>query len=48
MKQMIIMLAMLLLGIAIYNLIAGEGQGSLLHTMGGIWQEEIRIRSSYP
>ena len=48
MKQIIVMVATLMLGIAIYQLIAGSGNGSIMESVGGLWQQEIELRSSNP
>lgn len=48
MKQIIVMAAMIMLGIAIYQLIAGSGNGSIMESVAGLWQQEIQLRSSNP
>lgn len=48
MKQVIVMLAMILLGIAIFQIVAGEDEDSVLSTMKGVWQQEIQVRTTHP
>ncbi|NLY70930.1 MAG: hypothetical protein GX076_04525 [Clostridiales bacterium] len=48
MKQLIVMLVMVVLGIAIFNLIAGDEGHSILNVMKDVWEEEIQIRTNYP
>lgn len=48
MKQIIIMAAMIGLGIAIFNLIAGSESDSIKSIMGEVWEEEIKMRTSFP
>ena len=48
MKQLIVMMVMIVLGVAIFNLIAGDDDHSILNVMKGVWKEEIEIRTSYP
>ncbi|MDO4553039.1 MAG: hypothetical protein Q4C22_05830 [Bacillota bacterium] len=48
MKQIIVMGSMLLLGVAIYNLIAGNGEGSVMESVAGLWEREIALRSGNP
>ena len=45
MKQLIIMSAMILLGVFIYNLIAGPGDGSLMSGLAGFFRHEIVSRA---
>jgi hypothetical protein len=47
-KQLIVMLAMVMLGIAIFNLIAGEDDSSIISVMKGVWAQEIQMRTSSP
>ncbi len=42
------MMAMLLLGVSIYLLIAGPDEGSVVQRMGRLWQQELEFRSSWP
>jgi hypothetical protein len=48
MKQLIIMVAMVSLGLAIYGLILGDDEGSIMTVTKGIWQDEIDMRTGYP
>ena len=48
MKQIIIMTAMVVLGIFIYQLIAGESEGSVAGALSGLWRHEIEIRTYSP
>jgi hypothetical protein len=48
MKQFIVLIAMLALGLAIYNLIAGPDEGSMLSAVKGIWADEIELRTREP
>ena len=48
MKQFIVLIAMIMLGIAIYEIIAGPGAGSIFHTVKEVWQQEIQIRTPTP
>jgi len=45
MKQFIIMSAMILLGIFIFNLIAGDGDDSLLSAIERFFRHEIKTRA---
>ena len=45
MKQLIIMLASLLLGIMLFDMIAGPGEGSTYSGLKGFWENEIRYRT---
>lgn len=48
MKQLIVMVAMILLGISIFNLIAGPSEGSIRSSVGQLWQQEIEMRTMEP
>ncbi len=48
MKQLIVMIAAILLGIYIFGLIAGSGEGSVRSTVGRLWQQEIAVRTAEP
>ncbi len=48
MKQIIIMAAMIALGIAIFRLIAGGDDGSILGVMKGVWEQEIEMWADSP
>jgi len=45
MKQLIVLLASVLLGIFIFNLIAGPGKSSIYSSVGRLWQQEIKTKS---
>jgi len=48
MKQMIVMLAMVVLGIFLYNLIAGKGDDSIAGALSDLWRYEIETRTYVP
>ena len=48
MKQFIVLLAMIALGMAIFYLIAGEQDSSIMSNLGDVWAEEIEMRRSLP
>lgn len=48
MKQLIVMIAAILLGIYIFGLIAGPEEGSVRSTVGRLWQQEIAVRTAEP
>ena len=48
MKQIIIMGAMIALGLAIFSLVAGDGEGSIISTLQDVWEGEIFLRTSFP
>ncbi|HPO04273.1 MAG TPA: hypothetical protein PLV37_01995 [Bacillota bacterium] len=48
MKQIIVMVAMIALGIAIFKLVAGGDDGSIIGMMKGIWEQEIEMRTGSP
>ena len=45
MKEMIIMMAMVILGIFIFNLIAGSGDDSVLNVLADFFRREIEARA---
>jgi len=47
MKQIIVMAAMIALGVALYQLIAG-GDGSIAAALSDLWRHEIAIRTYTP
>ncbi|MBR0597667.1 hypothetical protein [Sinanaerobacter chloroacetimidivorans] len=47
MKQVIVMIAMLMLGLAIYSLVAGDDD-SIKSSVGGLWRSEIEQQQTYP
>jgi len=48
MKQLIVMAALIVLGIALFNLIAGEDESSIISIMKGVWEQEIQMRTNSP
>lgn len=48
MKQFIIIMASLMLGIIIYNMIAGPDEGSIMSSVKHVWEEEIEMRTGGP
>lgn len=48
MKQFIVLIAMIALGIVIYQLVAGPGDYSILSGMGRCWEEMVSLRSEFP
>jgi hypothetical protein len=48
MKQFIVLIAMLALGFAIYGMIAGSGEDSMLSTVKNVWAGEIELRTREP
>jgi len=46
MKQFIIMSAMIMLGVFIFNLIAGSGDDSLLSVLEKLFRQEIAARGA--
>jgi hypothetical protein len=44
MKQLIVLLAALLLGLHLFTMIAGGGEGSVASTMRQVWLQEIEAR----
>lgn len=48
MKQLIVMLAMVVLGLAIAQLVAGDQDGSVINMVKDVWQQEIQDRSGTP
>lgn len=48
MKQIIIMAAMVVLGVAIFRLVAGSDQNTIISVMKGVWENEVVIRTSFP
>ncbi|MBQ3107345.1 MAG: hypothetical protein IJC68_01890 [Firmicutes bacterium] len=47
MKQLIVMLATVLLGVSIFQLVAGD-ENSVKTTVEEVWQQEIRVRTNFP
>jgi hypothetical protein len=48
MKQFIILFAMIMLGIAIYGMIAGSDDTSMLSSVKSLWSQEIDLRTKTP
>lgn len=48
MKQFIVLMAMIFLGVMIYRLVAGPEDGSVLNTVRDVWQQEIEFRTEHP
>jgi hypothetical protein len=48
MKQFIVLIAMMALGLAMYGMIAGPGEDSMLSSVKGIWADEIDLRTREP
>jgi len=44
MKQFIVLAAMTMLGVFIYNMIAGDGEDSLINLLEGLFRQEIKVR----
>lgn len=48
MKQLIVMLAMVMLGIAIYGMIAGPSDHSIRGVVSQVWKQEVETRQAFP
>jgi len=48
MKQLIVMVATIMLGLCLFRLIAGPDDGSILNSVGQLWQQEIDMRTAEP
>ncbi|MDR2770545.1 MAG: hypothetical protein LBB57_00745 [Clostridiales Family XIII bacterium] len=48
MKQFIVLIATVALGLAIYGMIAGPGEHSMLSAVKGVWTDEIDLRTREP
>ncbi|WP_324823742.1 hypothetical protein [Sinanaerobacter sp. ZZT-01] len=48
MKQIIVMVATILLGIAIFYMIMGPQDNSVYSTVQGVWKQEIDVRTKSP
>ena len=48
MKQFIVLCSTILLGIAIYNMIMGPGEGSVISNVSDVWQMGIQVRTDTP
>lgn len=47
MKQFIVLIAMIALGVFIYGIIAGPGENTIKSGLGVSWEECIKMRSNY-
>lgn len=45
MKQLLVMLASIMLGVTLFGLIAGSGDDSVYSLVKGVWQSEITMRT---
>ena len=45
MKQVIVMTASILLGIFLFDLIAGPSEGSIDSQVGHLWQQQVTVRT---
>lgn len=48
MKQFIVLCSTILLGMAIYNMITGPGEDSLINTVSEVWRQGIQVRTDTP
>ena len=48
MKQFIVFLALTMLGVALYQMIAGTGEESVYSMVKAVWQQEIATNRAYP
>ncbi len=48
MKQFIVLCSTIILGVAIYNMITGPGDESVISTVSEVWQQGIQIRTDSP
>lgn len=48
MKQFIVLLAMIALGLLLQQIIMGPGEESIVSAMGRAWEEMIRWRGTFP
>jgi len=46
MKQFIVLCSTIILGMAIYNMIMGPGDGSVMSTVSEVWQQGIQVRTN--
>ncbi|MDX9888014.1 MAG: hypothetical protein RBS51_01995 [Anaerovoracaceae bacterium] len=47
MKQFIVLVAMIALGVFIYGIIAGPGENTIESCLERSWEDSIRIRSNF-
>ena len=45
MKELIILIASIMLGLCLFNLIAGDSDNSIYSAVKGVWNTEIRART---
>lgn len=45
MKELIILIASIMLGLCLFNLIAGDGDRSIYSAVKGVWNQEIQVRT---
>lgn len=48
MKQFIVLCSTIILGIAIFNMIAGPGDDTVMSTVSEVWQQGIEVRTDTP
>lgn len=48
MKQIIVMISMIVLGISIYNFIMGPQDDSVVNVTGGVFRYQIQHQNTYP
>jgi hypothetical protein len=48
MKQFIVLCSTILLGITIFNMIAGPSSDSVMSSVGEVWQQGIQVRTDSP
>lgn len=48
MKQFIVLCSTVILGITIFNMIAGPGDNSIVSTVSEVWQQGIQVRTESP
>ena len=48
MKQFIVLCSTILLGIAIYNMIMGPGDNSVISSVSDVWKIGIQVRTDTP
>ena len=48
MKQFIVLCSTIILGITIFNMIAGPGDDTVMSTVSAVWQQGIEVRTDAP
>ena len=48
MKQYIVLMSLIALGVYIFEIIAGDGSDSIYSLLGELWQQGMEIRSYNP